>query len=149
MLANDRSLKRGAVMALLAALLQATVADRAGRRGRARPQRHRIADEPGRRLAGVRELCGRRRDRTLAFLAQGRRADRRAETLGRAQPGAGRRPAFAGVGLERAGAQPFGRGFPRRPPARPPRRSTNAAASLRRTPPRSTAPSPGATPPER
>ena len=54
MLANDRSLRRGAVMALMAALLQAAGRRRARRRGRACPQRHRVRDEPGGGLAAGR-----------------------------------------------------------------------------------------------
>ena len=61
MLANERSLKRGAVMALMAALLASAGRDRACRRGGVRLQGDRVADESRGRLDRARELLRRRR----------------------------------------------------------------------------------------
>ena len=97
MLANETSLKRGAVMALMAALLQARDRDRARRRGRVRLQRHRFGDEPRRRLDRPRELLQHRRHWRVAGLAQGRSADRGVARHADRRRAVAAAPAYAGV----------------------------------------------------
>ena len=143
MLANDRSLRRGAVMALLAALLQAAVA--VALVGAAALVLNATASEMNRAADGLAlaSAAGVAAIGLWLVWRKGRGADRRAEAQFRTQPGAGLGPpAYAGVAWQRAGADACRR-RPSAPGRRRPRAGRTTAASCP-TPRRSPARCPGA-----
>ena len=150
MLANERALKRGAVMALLAALLQALLAiglvATAGFVFNATAsQMNRAAD-----WVTLASYCERRRHRPVAGLAQGPSAHRGFEPAFRSRPGDSLRPRLCRHRLAQAGVQPVGGGLSRRARLAASRRGRRHAAT--RMPPiplSSMERSPGATRPER
>ena len=119
MLANETSLKRGAVMALMAALLQALIAIALVGAAGFVFQATASQMNARRRLDRACELLRRRRHWRLAGLAKGRSAHCGAERAYGAPPRGGFRPGLCWRRMATAGVQPVGGGLSRR--ARPTR----------------------------
>ena len=114
MLANETSLKRGAAMALMAALLQALIAIALVGAAGFVFQATASQMTPCGRLDRTRELLRRRRHRRVARLAKGRSARAALSRHVERRRAMACTPAFAGVAWERPAFSLSGRGLSRR-----------------------------------
>ena len=148
--AGQRALAQARSLAFAARVLAAgRRRDRPGRDGGHPVERHRLRDEPRRRLDRTRQLLRRRFDGPLARLAQGRRAGDGAAPPLRAGPRAILRPRFRRRRVERPDAGVAIDAVPRRGARRRRAGWRLRLPDLRWPPRRSTARFPGGTPPQR